>query len=129
VKTPHVLLLTDNGPLQTAVAAALSEIGGRSCVARDVDEAVAGVCGGVSQIDAAIIDFQHGAHGLTLLSALKACQPRLPVIAILQHDDKQIQALAYALGATACLCSGFSRYALVSAIQQMPEIKAALRAA
>ena len=96
MKTPHVLLLTGDSQLQTAVAEALSEIGGRSCVARDVDEAVADVCGGVSQIDAAIIDFQHGAYGLTLLSALKACQPRLPVIAVVQHDDKQIQALACA---------------------------------
>lgn len=127
MKTPHVLLLTGDSQLQTAVTEALSEIGGRSCVARDVDEAVADVCGEVPQIDAAIIDFQHGAHGLTLLSALKACQPRLPVIAIVQHDERQIQALAYALGATACLCSGFSKNALVSAIQQISE--AALRAA
>lgn len=127
MKTPHVLLLTGDSQLETAVAEALPEIGGRSCVAHDVDEAVADVCGGVPQIDAAIIDFQHGAYGLTLLSALKACQPRLPVIAVVQPDDKQIQALAYALGASACLCSGFSKYALVSAIQQMSE--AALRAA
>jgi hypothetical protein len=46
-----------------------------------------------------------------------------------QPDDKQIQALPYALGATACLCNGFSKYALVSAIQQVSEIKAVSRAA
>ena len=128
MKTPHVLLLTGDSQLQTAVAEALSEIGGLSCLARDVDEALAEVCGGVSQIDAAIIDFQHGAHGLTLLSALKACQPHLPVIAVVEHGDRQIQALAYAMGATACLCRGFSKYALVSAIQQVSEIKSLLAA-
>ena len=128
MKTPRVLMLTNDSQLQTAVADALSEIGGLSCLARDVGEALADVCGGVSQIDAAIIDFQHGAHGLTLLSALKACRPHLPVIAVVQHGDKQVQALAYAMGATTCLCGGFSKYALVNAVQPVSEIKSLLAA-
>lgn len=128
MKTPHVLLLTDDSQLQTAVADALSEIGGLCYLARDVDEALTKVCGGVSKIDAAIIDFQHGPRGLTLISALKACQGHLPVIAVVQQNDEQIQALAYAMGATACLGRGFSKYALVSAIQQLSEIKSLLAA-
>ena len=80
------------------------------------------------KIDAAIIDFQHGAHGLTLLSALRACQRHLPVIAVVQQGDEHIQALAYAMGATLCVGRGFSKYALAGAIQQVSEVKILLAA-
>jgi DNA-binding NtrC family response regulator len=128
MKTPHVLLLTDDRQLQTAVAEAVLEIGGLSCLVRDVDEALTTICDGVSKIDAAIIDFQHGPRGLTLISALKACQGHLPVIAVVQQNDNQIQGLAYKMGATACFGREFSKYAFVSAIQQLSETKSLLAA-
>ena len=128
MKSLNVLLLTNDSELQRMVAEAVPEIGGLSYCAHDVDDALANACGGLSELNVAIIDFQHGPHGLTLLSALKACQQHLPAIAIVEHGDNHIDALAHAMGATACLCKPLSKYALVNALQLVSEIKSLLAA-
>ena len=129
MRAPHVLLLTDDGALQNLIAEALSEIGGVSHFARDVDDALANVCGGLADLDVAIIDFQRGAHGMTLLSALKGSQEHLPVIAIVQRHDKHIEALAYATGASVCLAKPFSSERLINAVEKLHTIKPSLAAA
>ena len=102
MKTPVMLLLTDDNELEELVADALSEIGAISHLTRDAGEALEIICG-ANDLDFAVIDFEHGPHGMTLLSALSTLREDLPLIAITRDDEKHVEALAYANGATACV--------------------------
>ena len=102
MKTPVMLLLTDDNELEELVADALSEIGAISHLTRDAGEALEIICG-ANDLDFAVIDFEHGPHGMTLLGALSTLRENLPVIAITRDDEEHVEALAYANGATACV--------------------------
>ena len=102
MKTPVILLLTNDNELEELVADALSEIGGVSHLTRDAGDALETVCG-VHDLALAVIDFEHGPHGMTLLSAISALREDLPVIVITRDDEQHVEALAYTNGATACL--------------------------
>jgi len=109
MKTPVMLLLTNDNELEESVADALSEIGGISHLTRDAGDALETICG-VDDLDLAIIDFEHGPHGMTLLSVISTLRENLPVIVITQDDEKHVEELAYANGATAC----FSKQAVAT---------------
>ena len=98
MKTPVILLLTNDNGLEDLVADALSAIGGVSHLTRDAGDALETVCG-VHDLDLAVIDFEHGPHGMTLLSAISTLREDLPVIVITQDDEKHVEELAYANGA------------------------------
>jgi len=102
MKTPVMVLLTDDNKLEELVADALSEIGAIGHLTRDAGEALEIICG-ASDLDFAVIDFEHGPHGMTLLGALSTLREDLPLIAITRDDEKHVEALAYANGATACV--------------------------
>lgn len=65
MKTTVMLLLTNDSELEELVADALSEIGGISHLTRVAGDALETICG-VDDLDLAIIDFEHGPHGMTL---------------------------------------------------------------
>ncbi len=109
MKTPIMLLLTNDTELEESVADALSEIGGISHLTRAAGDALETICG-VDDLDLAIIDFEHGPHGMTLLSAISTLREDLPVIVITREDEEHVEALAYANGATAC----FSKQAVAT---------------
>ena len=96
-----MLLLTNDNELEELVADALSGIGGISHLTRDAGDALEIICG-VHDLDLAIIDFEHGPHGMTLLSAISTLREDMPVIVITRDDEKHVAALAYTNGATAC---------------------------
>jgi DNA-binding response OmpR family regulator len=98
MKTPVMLLLTNDNELEDLVADALSEIGGVSHITRDAGDALQTICG-VNDLDLAIIDFEHGPHGMTLLSAINALREDMPVIVITRDDEEHVEALAYTNGA------------------------------
>jgi CheY-like chemotaxis protein len=102
MKTPVMLLLTDDNKLEELVADALSVIGAISHLTRDAGEALEIICG-ANDLDFAVIDFEHGPHGMTLLSVITTLQEDLPLIAITRDDEEHVEALAYANGATACV--------------------------
>ena len=102
MKTPVMLLLTDDNELEELVADALSEIGAIGHLTRDAGEALETICG-ANDLDFAIIDFEHGPHGMTLLSAISTLREDLPLIVITRDDEKHVEALAYTNGATACV--------------------------
>jgi two-component system, NarL family, nitrate/nitrite response regulator NarL len=122
VKTPVILLLTDDDGLEDSVAQALSEIGGVSHLTRDAGDALEIICG-VHDLDLAIIDFENGPHGMTLLSAISALREDLPVIVITRDNDRHIEALAYANGATACFRKPVTVAELISAIRELQRLK------
>jgi len=109
MKTPIMLLLTNDTELEESVADALSEIGGIGHLTRAAGDALETICG-VDDLDLAIIDFEHGPHVMTLLSAISTLREDLPVIVITREDEEHVEALAYANGATAC----FSKQAVAT---------------
>jgi DNA-binding NtrC family response regulator len=126
MKTPFILLFTNDNELKDLVAQALSEIGGVSHLARDVNEALETVrC--APSLDFAIVDFEHGSEGLTLLRAINALCRYLPVIVVIRDDDSHVA--AYTNGAAACLAKPVSVAQLVSTIRKLglfePELAAA----
>ena len=118
MKTPVMLLLTKDNELEELVANALSNIGGISHLTRGAGDALETICG-VNDLDLAIIDFEHGPHGMTLLSAISTLREDLPVIVITRDDEEHVEALAYANGATACFSKQAVTTQLASTIRQL----------
>ena len=117
MKTPIMLLLTSDNEFEELMADVLSEIGGISHLTRDAGDALETICG-VNDLDLAVIDFEHGPHGMTLLSAISMMREDLPVIVITHDDEKHVEALAYTNGATACFSKPVSTAQLVAAIRE-----------
>jgi DNA-binding NarL/FixJ family response regulator len=76
------------------------------------------ICG-VNDLDLAVIDFEHGPHGMTLLSAISTLREDLPVVVITRDDEKHVEALAYANGATACFSKQAAATQLANAIREL----------
>jgi CheY-like chemotaxis protein len=125
MKIPVMLLLTNDSELKDSIAEALSALGGMSHLTRDAGDALETVCG-VHDLDLAVIDFEHGPHGMTLLSAITMLREGLPVIVVARDDDKHVEALAYANGATACFPKPISAMQLASAIRELQRLKSEL---
>jgi CheY-like chemotaxis protein len=118
MRTPVMLLLTNDNELEQLVANALLEIGAISHLTRDAGDALETICG-VDDLDLAIIDFEHGPHGMTLLSAISTLREHLPVIVITRDDEEHVEALAYANGATACFSTQAVATQLANAIREL----------
>jgi CheY-like chemotaxis protein len=127
MKTTVMVLLTNDSELEDAVAEVLLELGGVSHLTSDASHALETVCG-VPDLDIAIIDFEHGPHGMTLLSAIRMLRGDLPVIVITHDDEKHVEALAYTNGATACFSKPVSTTQLVATIREfcVPRVERAL---
>ena len=61
---------------------------------------------------------------MTLLSAISALREDLPVIVITRDDEKHVEALAYANGATACFSKQAVATRLANAIRELSKRKA-----
>ena len=70
MKTPIILLLTNDPKLEDCVAHVLRQSGGLSHLAHSADDALQIVCGTGRELDLAVIDFESGPHGMTLLSTM-----------------------------------------------------------
>jgi len=113
-----MLLLTNDNELEELVADALSEIGGISHLTHAAGDALETMCG-VDDLDVAIIDFEHGPHGMTLLSAISTLREDLPLVVITRDDEPHVEALAYTNGATACLSKQAVATQLANTIRQL----------
>ena len=118
MKAPVVLLLTNDPQLEEAVAETLVENGGVSHLAYDPGGALQLVCGLGRHLDLAIIDFDHGPHGMTLLGAINMCREDFPVVVVTRDDEKHVETLAYANGAAACLPKPVSVAQLADAMRE-----------
>jgi CheY-like chemotaxis protein len=122
MKTTVMLLLTNDSELEDSVAKALLELGGVSHLTHDAGDALETVCG-VHDLDLAVIDFEHGPHGMTLLSAISMLREDLPIIVITHDDVKHVEALAYTNGAATCFSKPVSVTQLASAIRELQRLK------
>ena len=118
MRTPVIALLTNDPGLEECVARILQEIGGLSHLAGSAND-ILDLIGTTGQdLDLAVIDCEHGPHGLTLVGAIRSRREAFPVIVLTGPGDKQIEAVAYANGATVCLSKPVSSTQLVEAIRQ-----------
>jgi CheY-like chemotaxis protein len=127
MKIRVMLLLTNDLEVEDSVAEALVKLGGVSHLTRNAGEALKTVCG-VHDLDLAVIDFENGPHGMTLLSAITMLREHLPIIVITRDDDKHVEALAYANGAAACLAKPITATEVGLVIQDLPAPKLELAA-
>lgn len=128
MNTRFILLLTRDARFQILLSEALCAGGAIVRVVRNVGEALGVVCER-APLNLAVIDFDDGCHGMTLLSALNVCQPNLPVIAVTSSDVYHATALGYANGAAACLAKPISAVELRTVIERVGEPKLQLACA
>ena len=124
-----VLLLTRDRNFERLLAEALLNNGAVVLIARNVGDALQIVCARGREFDFAVIDFDDGCHGMTLLSAINTCRPELPIIVVTSGDAYHPAALAYANGAAACLAKPISAAELGIVIRELGEPKLELEAA
>src|ERR1041385_1642108 len=122
MKNPVMLLLTNDSGFEDSVAKVLFEICGVRHLTCDPGGALETVCC-VHDLDVAIIDFEHGPHGMTLLRAINSLREDLPVIVIARDDQKHVEALAYVNGATACFAKPLLATRLRSTIRELEHPK------
>ena len=103
MKSNSILLLTDDIDVEEQLAEAAREVGADVILAQDAGDAIQIVCTRDREIDLAIVDFDDGCHGMTLLSALNMLRDDLPIVVVTSTEIDHTAALAYANGAAACL--------------------------
>jgi DNA-binding response OmpR family regulator len=118
MKTPVIALLTNDPSLEECVAQVLLESGGLSHLVHSASDALHLVCTIGQDLDLAVIDCEHGPHGMTLVGAIDSRREGFPVIAVTRPGEKYIEALAYANGASACLSKPVSATQLAEAMKQ-----------
>jgi DNA-binding NtrC family response regulator len=91
--------------------------------ARDASEVLQIISGRGGELDLAVIDFDQGCHGMTLLSAIKSCFEKLPIVVVVSSDTYHAAALAYANGAAACVAKPVTGAELEIVLQQLREPK------
>jgi DNA-binding NtrC family response regulator len=118
VNAPTVLLFTRDAILDQYTAQALLDTGAVVYAVHNTNDALQIVCKRGDELDFAIIDFEDGCHGMTLLKAINACRKELPILVVTHGDSEHAAALAYANGAAACLARPFSPWTLAETIKQ-----------
>jgi DNA-binding response OmpR family regulator len=117
MNTRLILLLTLDPVVEAVMAKALLETGGIVCLARTSDDAMRIVCSNGSELDLAVIDFDHGSNGMTLLSAIDTCaNHHLPMLALTPPGEEHGRFVARANGAAECLAKPVSAAQMAKAI-------------
>jgi DNA-binding NtrC family response regulator len=117
MKTPVMVLLTNDHNLEECVAQVLSRTGGIRHRAQSTDDVLDLVTTGQS-LDLALIDFEHGPDGLTLVDAISKRCRGFPVIVITGPSEEDMEALVYANAAAVCLSKPVSATQLAEAMKQ-----------
>jgi FixJ family two-component response regulator len=118
MKTPVVALLTNDHKLEECVAQVLLRTGGLSHRADSANDVLDLICTIGQNLDLAVIDFEHGPDGLTLVDAISTRRRAFPVIVVTGPGEEDIEALAYANGAAVCLSKPVSASQLAEAMKQ-----------
>ena len=104
-----MLLLTHDPMIEEAMAEALLETGDLCCLAHTADEAMRMVCAKGGELGLAVIDFDHGSNGMTLMSAIDACSNHhLRMVALTGRGEEHSRSVALANGAAECLAKPVS---------------------
>ena len=95
-KSPLILLFTRDGNLAQSVRDAISETGTTVLIARDVRDGLQIVWQRGREFDFALMDFDDGCRGRTLLSAVHNCYERLSIVVTTSEKAEHASFLAYA---------------------------------
>ena len=112
------LLFTRDADFAQSAREALLGAGAIALIAQDVRDALQIVCQRGRELDFALMDFDDGCHGMTLLSAVHTCHQRLPML-VTTSNDTHATAVAYANGARACLNKPLRAVTLANAIADL----------
>jgi DNA-binding NtrC family response regulator len=124
-----ILLLTQDIDVEEQSAEAARRARASLISARDVDEAIQIVCTRGQDLELAIIDFDNGCRGMTLLNALNMLRRTLPIVVVTSGDTDHAAAFAYSNGAAACLAKPINATELEIVIRALGEPKLQLKAA
>jgi DNA-binding response OmpR family regulator len=117
MRTSLTLLLTLDPIVEEAMAVALLQKGGIGYLARTSDDVMRIVCSKGSELGLAVIDFDHGSNGMTLMSAIDACaNHHLPMLALTGAGEEHARFIAVANGAAECLTKPVSAEQLANAL-------------
>src|SRR4029077_734775 len=103
MKSTLILLFTRDSEFAQSVREALFETGAMVLMARDGRDGLQIVCQRGRELDSALMDFDDGSRGMTLLSAVHTCYEQLPVVVTTSEDAEQANYLACTNGAQVCL--------------------------
>lgn len=114
-----ILLFTRDRAFDRVLADALLGQSAIVLIARSVGDALQIVCRRGRELDFAVMDFDEGCRGMTLLSAVHGCYDELPILVTSVTDKEHVESVAYANGARACLQKPFASPVLANAIATM----------
>src|SRR3954467_12368248 len=118
---PVILLFTCDLTFDQMVSEALVETGAIVLTARSVAQAMQVVSKRGRELSLALMDFEGGCHGMTLLSAIHTCYQQLPILVTTSNDACHAEAVAYANGARVCLKKPVSAVQLASTIEDLQQ--------
>ncbi len=117
MNTGLILLLTLDPMVEKVMAEALLETEGIICLARTAGDAMQIVCNNGSELELAVIDFDHGSNGMTLISAVDTCAGHhVPMLALTRSGEEHARCMALANGAAECLAKPISAPQMAKAI-------------
>ena len=126
---PIILLFTCDPTFDQMVSEALVETGAIVLTARNVAQALQLVSKRGRELSLALMDFEGGCRGMTLLSAIHTCYQELPILVTTSNDASHAKAVACANGARVCLNKPVSAAQLASTIEDLQQAPASLAAA
>jgi DNA-binding NtrC family response regulator len=129
MKPRRVLLFSSDRTFDQLVSEALLGTGTIVLIARNVRDAIQIVRDKGSELDFALMDFNGGCRGMTLLSALHTCHQELPILVTTSDDAAHATVVARANGARACLNKPFPAETLAEAISNLTASSGRLAAA
>ena len=88
-------------------------------IARSLDAVRKIVCRPGSELDLAILDFNRGFRGVTVLNALNGCYDKQPTLAVNSEGEGRAGTLTFAKSARVCLSKPFSSAILAKAIANL----------
>src|ERR1700746_1500427 len=95
MKSPLILFFTRDGEFAQSVRDALFETGATVLIARDVRDGLQIVWRRGRELDFALMDFDDGCRGRTLLSAAHNCYERLPIVVTTSEKAERASFFAY----------------------------------
>jgi CheY-like chemotaxis protein len=129
MKPRLILLYTNDRNFDRVLSEALRATDAIVLIARSVGKALQVVCSRGRDLDFAILDFNDGCRGMTLLSAIHTCYEQLPTLVVTSKDFKHADAVAHANGARMCLSKPMPAEMLAHAIADLHPAPAQLVAA
>jgi DNA-binding response OmpR family regulator len=119
MKRRLVLLYAPDPNFDRVLTEALWGTGAIVLIARSVGDALQVVSSRGRELDFALLDFNDGCRGMTLLSAVHTCCETLPTLVVTSKDSEHASAVAYANGARVWLNKPLPAALLANAISEV----------